>query len=837
MTFCLVSLRQRKSLFSLNHNALVLDINRLLSPLFPVLLTALFLTGSFSAAFSQSGGDKVRLTGLVKDERGAAIPYATVALYKLSDSELVDGGTTNDKGKFEITAEPGEYFVKVKFLAYQEELIEGVVLSNKPVNLGEITLMESATLLDEAVIEADRNQMELKLDKRVFTVGQDLSNIGRNASETLDNLPSVNVDVDGNVSLRGSGNVQILIDGKPSGMIGMDPANALRQIPSELIDRIEIITNPSARYQAEGEVGIINIILKKDERRGVNGTFSARAGYPGNLGASANINFRQKSINWFAQYGIDYRKNPGGGNLYQRYDSPDTTYSYRRKREHVRSNLSHNVRAGADIFIDETNTITVSGVFQYGNGKNTVENTYRDFDAFDTQTESIVRDQDEKELERMIEGSVSHTKKFTREGHKWETTLQYYFESDNEDSDLSEVSDDAGILPSYQQTANAQEERNLLFKSDYVHPIGEEGKLETGMRITNRYILSDYRVSVRNEGEDFTIVDSLDNSFNYDEAIYAAYLMYGNKIGSFSYQAGLRVELSDIGTELIETDEVNNRNYVDVFPSVHLGYQINDLNSVQLTYSRRLSRPHFYSLLPFFNFSDNRNFYAGNPNLEPEYTDSYEAGYLLFGNKGSFMSSVYYRHRTGVIERISLADDLGVTTRIPVNLGVQDAYGLEFNVSYRPFQWWSLNGDLNLYRAVTTGSYEGQSLGSDTYTWNTRITSKFSIGKKTDAQLSGFYRAPRKSAQGESKGLYSLNFSASRDVLKGNGTIGLSVRDLLNTRKYQSITEGEYFYQESDFQWSSRQIVLSFTYRLNQKKSRGRQSGSDGGGFEGGEGM
>lgn len=202
------------------------------------------------------------------------------------------------------------------------------------------------------------------------------------------------------------------------------------------------------------------------------------------------------------------------------------------------------------------------------------------------------------------------------------------------------------------------------------------------------------------------------------------------------------------------------------------------------------------------------------------------------------MSSVYYRHRTGVIERISIADDRGVTTRIPVNLSVQDAYGLEFNISYRPFKWWSLNGDLNLYRAVTTGSYGGQSLNADTYTWNTRVTSKFSLGKNTDAQLSGFYRAPRKSPQGERKGMYSLNLSASHDVLKGNGTIGLSVRDLLNTRKYESITEGQYFYQESDFQWSSRQIVLSFTYRLNQKKSRGRTSGgSDGGGYEGGEGM
>lgn len=343
------------------------------------ILLSLLLLFTTIGATAQPAEGKVAVTGKVTERKGPAIPYATVALYSADDSTLVDGGTTKEDGTFRILADPGNYYVEVKFLAYQPKLISDVELKSEKVELGKIELEQSATELDEAVIEAERNQMELKLDKRVFTIGQDLTNAGRNASETLDNIPSVTVDVEGNVSLRGSGNVQILIDGKPSGLIGMDPANALRQIPSDMIDRVEVITNPSARYQAEGEVGIINIILKKDDRKGLNGTFTANAGYPENFGGSFNLNFRRKKINWFAQYGLNYRSNPGGGTLFQDYNSPDTTYSFERDRDHVRSELSHNFRAGADIFLDKTNTLTVSGLYQYGSGVNTVVNRYPRF--------------------------------------------------------------------------------------------------------------------------------------------------------------------------------------------------------------------------------------------------------------------------------------------------------------------------------------------------------------------------------------------------------------------------------------------------------------------------
>lgn len=782
-----------------------------------------------AAMLAQGGSSKkVTLSGVVLDDQGAFVPYATAALYNPSDSSMVDGTTSGNKGRFEVEVAPGNYYLKVNFLSFEEKVISDLDLTSGSVDLGEIELRSGAVNLNEAVIEGERGQMELKLDKRVFNVGQDMANIGTSAAETLDNLPSVNLDVDGNVSLRGSGNVQILIDGKPSGLIGMDPANALRQIPSDMIERVEVITNPSARYQAEGEVGIINIILKKEDRKGLNGTFTANAGVPENLGASFNLNFRREKINWFAQYGFRYQNRPGGGTTFQDYSSPDTTYSFERRRDHVRGGLSNNFRAGADIFLNDKNTLTLSGLYSISDGTNTVLNRYRDFAASGEQVEETIRDEEEAEDEQTIEGALTYTKTFDKDEHKWETMINFYQEEDTEQAELIQTSDNSDVDPTYQRTYNEENEQNFLFQSDYIRPLGEDGKFETGVRITNRQIENVYKVELRSPGQDWDVVDSLDNDFIYLETIYAAYMMYGNKIGKFSYQGGLRAEYSDIGTELVKSEESNNRDYLNFFPSVHLSYEINQKNSVQLTYSRRLSRPHFRSLLPFSNFSDNRNFYRGNPNLDPEYTDSYEAGYLVFGEVGSLLSSVYYRHRTGVVQRISVVDDRGFTTRLPVNLGVEDAYGLEFNLSLRPFEWMNVNGDFNFYRSVIVGEYAGENLNADTYTWSSRLTAKSTIWDKLNVQLSGRYRAPRITPQGRRKSIYSVDFAASTDILKGNGTISLSVSDIFNSRRYRGITEGEYFYQESDFQWRSQQLMASFTYRLNQRKSNRPENGGDG---------
>jgi len=331
------------------------------------------------------------------------------------------------------------------------------------------------------------------------------------------------------------------------------------------------------------------------------------------------------------------------------------------------------------------------------------------------------------------------------------------------------------------------------------------------------------------------VLTDFSNDFNYDEIIHAAYAIYGNKINKFSYQFGLRGEFSDIRTELLQTKEVNPQTYFNLFPSGHLTYEFSGQNSMQLSYSRRIFRPSFRSLNPFFSYTNSRNFYTGNPDLDPEFSDAVELQHIKYWDNASLSSSIYYRHTKGVVERVRfiLDEDLGTTQRMPINLSTEDSYGVEFTFSYDPWKWMRLNGDFNFFRAMREGEFEGQIYAADTYTWFTRLTSRLSAGE-TDFQLRGNYRAPRQNTQGRSQGLFHMDVGISRDIFKKNATLTLSVSDVFNSRRWRSIVDTPTLYSEGEFQWQARQATLTLNYRLNQRKQRGR--GERGGGdFDGGD--
>ncbi len=789
-----------------------------------------YIVGLFGIFVSLSISAQSSISGNVIDGSGEPVPYASVVVYKTADSSIVTTGATDFDGKFLIETKPGSYYIKIVFLSFEEKTIQNIDVKGGQVNLGKISLKPGSIDLGEYEVVSEKSQMELKLDKRVFNVGKDLSNTGSNAAEILDNVPSVTVDVEGNVSLRGSQNVRILIDGRPSGLTGVSVADALRQIQGSMIESIELITNPSSKYDAEGEVGIINVILKKEKRDGVNGSFELSAGYPHNHNFSFNLNYRKKWMNLFASSGVSYRQSPGNGYSIQRFTG-DTVFSYERIRNHTRGGLASNTRFGSDLFLNDKNTLTVAGLYSFSEGNNNASLIYNDYGFGDVLTQVVTRTDDEIERQENIEGSISYLKTFKKKDQKFTIDAKWIRSDDTEKSDLYQESDN-GDLPISQRTSNTEDEENFLIQTDYVHPFGKKGKFETGLKSTMRTIENDYTVEeLDGDGNWFTLTN-YDNHFIYQENIHAAYVILGNQGKRFSYQGGVRAEYSDIKTELVKTNESNPRSYLNFFPSAHLSYELDSTNTLQLSYSRRLSRPSFRHLLPFFSFSDPRSFYSGNPNLNPEYTNSFELGHLKYFGKGSLLSSVYYRYRTGVIERITTVDSVGFTKVFPVNLSVQNAVGLEFNFNYDITKWWRFNSSFNFYRAITNGEYNGKSLNSDTYTWTSRGTSKFTIKKKTDFQVSFNYRAPELTTQGKSLAMYSIDLGLSRDVLKGNGTIVLSAKDIFNSRKRRSITETTNYYSESEFQWRTRQLIISFSYRLNQKKQRNK----DGGGYEGGDG-
>jgi outer membrane receptor protein involved in Fe transport len=758
------------------------------------------------------------ITGSIIDQQNNPVPYGNVAVHSENDSTLITGGVSDAEGKFIVPVKPGQYFVKISFLSYDEKTIPNVSVSAGNVSLGVVTLTENSQMLQEVVVQGEKAQMELQLDKRVFNIEKDLSNVGRNASDILGNLPSVTVDVDGTVSLRGSENVRILIDGKPSGLTSRDP-EALRMLQGNLIQSIEVITNPSSRYDAAGEVGIINIVMKKNQNKGVNGSFSLNAGHPAEYGGAYSINIRRSKVNLFSSYGIEYDKRPGYGNSYQYYSSPDTSFAYTQQNDRNRRELSHNFTVGMDYFFDDNTTLTGSFLYNVGDGLNKATTQYDDFDETGVIARSVFRNEAEREDEQNLEGNLSFRKNFSKKNQSLTVDFKWIQSNDDESTDYNERVNEG--RDSLQRSINFADEMNWLLQADYIHPIGKEGKLETGFKTATRIIKNEYGLQSFDPASDWIQVSEYTNFLTYTERIHAAYLMGSNNFGRFSAQAGVRGELTDITTDLRTPYTRIPQNYFNLFPSTSLSYKLKENKTLQLSYSYRINRPHFRELLPFSDFRDPRVLFGGNPSLRPVYTNSIETGYLLDWENGSILTNAYYRHRRNVIERIITApDEQGRSRVMPINLSEENAYGVELNVSVNISDWWRINTNGNFYRAIREGVYEGDVLESDTYTWTSRTTSRMTLFGNVDFQASFNYRAPRLTTQGKDLSIYSLDLGVSKDIFKGKGTITAGVQDLFNSRKRRAIIDREGYYSNSEFQWRSRQFSVTLSYRLNKAKER-----------------
>lgn len=792
-------------------------------------ITLILFTPLFSLAQGPGGGSAKPFIGIVIDPMsGQPLEYATVGIYKQRDSSLVAGGITDANGKFRLEAPGfGKYYLSASFIGFKELIIRDIDPSTYGtiVDLGKVELQTDAENIATVDIVAEKSQMQMQLDKRVFTVGKDLSNAGGTAEDVLANIPSVEVDVEGNVSLRGSGNVRILVDGKPSGLTGAD---ALKYFQADQIERVEVVTNPSARYDAEGEVGIINIILKKNKREGLNGSVAADVGYPQLYGGSLNLNYRGKFFNLFTNYSIRYREGPGSGYYYQETYNGDSTDYLIGDREHSRNGLSNNVRIGSDFFWKDLNTLTIAGSYRYSMGKNESGIYYQNLNQIGDVLSTSDRSDNEDEDAQNVEASISYDRLFKRKDQKLSISASWFMKDDTEDSEINEVYSTGTTTE--QRSHNEEDEMNYLVQLDYVHPVKSLGKFEIGTRNTFRTINNNYKVEELSNGE-WTALNGFADNFAYQENIYAAYAMIGLKHGKFSWQAGLRSELSDINIQSTISGESNRKTYIGFFPSAHLSYELNQNNTLQLSYSRRLSRPHFRRLLPFSSYSDARSLRVGNPDLNPEYTNSVELGYLKYWKTGSLLTSVYYRYRTGVVTYVSILVDNEFTQSLPINLADEHNVGLELSLTQDLFKWWSVTAGSNVYYFSQYGSYEGEDLSSSSLAGNFRVVSKWKLPKNIGIQTSVMYRSPRQSAQGRSKSMTSADIGASMDLLKNKATLSLNVRDVFNTRKYRGITETDQIYRENEFQWRSRSVVLSFSYRFGtQNKSRNRSGGGGGGG-------
>lgn len=794
-------------------------------------LAVIFFTLNTPWLYSQNTSPIVIGTVLEK-ESNEPVEMASVSLLKAQDSSLISGTVTDKEGKFSIKPERGSYLLQIQFVSHKTLTLPNINIgqTTDTINIGKAYLPQDSKELAGVEITGERSYMTMESGKKVFNIGRDLSASGANAIDVLENIPAVSVDIEGNINLRGSQGVRILVNGKPSGMMGLTGSEALEYFPANQIKRVEIITNPSAKYEAQGSAGIINIILAENRKQGVNGSLNAELGHPKDHGVSLNTNYRKKWFNIFGNYNFNVDRSPGGGWSEQTFTYPDTTYSLYTDTDRDRGGTNHSFQFGSDFYLGPNDLLRLSGVYSFSDEDNYTDLTFKDYYGASFSKEDLarvsVRDEHEKEDEEDYEFNLSYEKNFGAEDHNLTADMQARSSIETEDARLTET---AGMSLSNQDTSLFQHSLNdtdvkaYLAKIDYSLPLGEEGLFEAGFRGEIRDITNNYFVRQRESAEEpWNQLDEFSNTFSYEEAIYGLYAQFENKSGSFSYQGGMRIEYTGISTRLASEGYENQRDYYDFFPSLSVTYSITELNSLQLSYSRRLDRPYFRRLNPYGTFNNNRNYRTGNPALDPEYTGAYDFGYIRNKEDNSFYIGAFYRRTVNDVEGVDTVNNEGVTVSKPYNLASRKNAGIEARYNSDILDWWDITISSYFYRGQTIGEAAGEDLNATTYTMSARASMDFDIKNWFELQLSGDYRAPEKEGQDEEKAMYEIDMGIRKKILDDKGNLALSIRDIFNTDAYESQTQGNNFYGKRYFRWRTGPVFsLTFSYTLDDKASKG----------------
>lgn len=815
-----------------------------------LLLLFCILSSTLLSAQRPSNFKTISLTGKVIDAKtNQPLEYATIVL-KNTKSKKISGGITDSKGMFSIKTPVGNYEISVEFISFKPIKLPTQDLSENK-DFGIIKLSEDSSSLDEVVIIAEKTTVDIRLDKKVFNIGKDLSIRGGNASDVLGNVPSVQVDVEGNVSLRGNENVTILIDGRPSALVGINGAEALRQIPAEAIEKVEVITSPSARYDAEGTAGILNIILRKNKLTGFNGSLQFDIGNPERYGSAFNANWRTKKWNLFTNTGFRYGKSLGNSLYDSKYLSAAAQNArVLEVRNFDRLGKSLFTSFGAEYYISQNSSIIGNIIYNTGNDDDINSNSIDRFDSNGNINEATFRTENEHEDEKRIQYTLDYVNNFDGNGRKLSINTQYSTEREDKLNDITEVDTQTNVLNDLEEVIEDQDEKRFLLQMDYVHPVGENIQYEAGYRGNYRDLFNNFYLAERQDfANDGPLVPDtgLNNSFNYKEFVNATYFQYGQKFNKISLLAGLRYEYTSVEIEQQTSVSSNKKTYGNMFPTLNIGYEFKDGENITFGYNKRIRRPRGRSLNPFPSRSSESNIYSGNVDLNPVITNAFDIGYLKRWNNFTLSTSLYYNISDENWERIQ--EDTGNVTdngdpvirRFPINLSTEERVGFEFTLNYRPFKVWNINSDFNLFNVTTDGDYTNpttnvtQNFDFENTAFFVRLNQKITLPSKTDLQINSNYRGASQTAQSERDGIFSLDLAASKDLFQEKASISISVNDVFNGRKYQRTSRiPDVLEQYSEYQRRKRQIRVSFVYRFNQKKKRGRyrqERENDGGDF------
>lgn len=812
-----------------------------------------FVLGAASLAFAQQ---KVNVSGVIRDKGNAAVPYASVSFSNKANKLFSDAVLTDEKGAYTLALAPGNYDITVEAIDYKTAVFNRQITSGG--SLGNLTIEAEASLtsaktqdIQGVVITAQAvKPYRVEIDKKVYDPSLDIVSKGGNLQDVLSNVPSVSVDTDGTVSMRGNTNVRFLINGKPSSLLGIDDgANALQSIPAEQIERIEVITNPSSKFEASGTAGILNIILKKDKKMGFNGTVTGTLGYLPRTNLNANLNWRKGNWTWYVNGGGGYSENESSSkNTVTRKDNlsslasgafPFTQYSNQIGKSE-RDGENYNLTAGFVHDLGDKTSINFSGMLRsFDNKSNTLnsyeERIYTSASAFNDINRNRNSFGDNSNFATQIDFGLDQ-----KIGDNGQLLTVSGSIQNNKNEGSNQIVQNTFIGNVLQATGNSinnvttdSKSDTFIGKADYELPIGETSKLEAGIRYDYNKNTYDYFVNQSDNGQAFyTRYDFTSNTI-YSESILGAYAQFKSKLGEkLGYQLGLRSETSAIDInftnfnslgQAIEQPEVK-KNYTQFFPSVFLSYDLGKNNQLLLNYSRRINRPRAFSLIPFMSFDDDRNYFRGNPNLNPTYENSFELGYSLSKNKITFNPTIYFKKSEDEQNRYQYVDGLGAINTIPVNAGSETNYGLDLNATFDPFRWWKVMLSTDLYGYKNEGSYNlfpdnpitENDFSGDGFSYRIRFNNTFRPTKNLSMQLQSFYRAGEKTAMNNRKAMYGFDFGASQMIWNGNGTIAVNVRDIFNTRRMRNYSDTPQFTREMEMQWQPRQFSVSLTYRFRQ---------------------
>ena len=748
----------------------------------------LLLFVSFSMNAQQ---ESVEITGKVlESSNNQPIEYATILALDNVTKKPITGTISSPKGTFSLNVKSTNFYIEVSFMGYITKRFDNNKIVGKKINLGTIILFEDQHALDEVVITAEKSQTEFKLDKRIFNVGTDLSSTGASALEVLNKVPSVNVNIEGEISLRGSAGVQILINGKPS-VLATAGSNALGTITADMIEQIEVITNPSAKYEASGTAGIINIIMKKSERKGLNGSASLNVGVPNSNSFGMSVNKRTEHFNIFSQLGFGRRTFPEDNKTINSDFTNNTTITSNGERE--MNEAFYNMILGTDYHINPLNVLTLSGSYAYEIEDQNSNVNYRKTDLNTTITDSWLREELTEANNPKLRYELQYKKNFKRnkEQSLLISALGSSFKKD-ESSFFNNTTILGNLSDELQQARTDYALEDYTFKLDYTHPFLDVFTLETGTQYAINKVTNDYAVS------DFTNNDwinnpDLTNVFNFNQNVLGIYNTMAYEGEVWGIKLGLRLENTAINTFLKTSSVENNKSYTNLFPTVHSSYKFSEKISFQAGYSKRINRPGLRDLNPFSNIRNNFSIATGNPDLQPEYTDSFEITSIHKFEKASLNMSIYNRYTNAIIERVNAFEN-GVNISKPENIGTNRTYGLEVNGKCNPLDWFSLNGDFNWNYFNRKGAFEMTSFDFEGNRWSGTLTSQFKLPARLELEVSGNYSSRFKTFQNEISDNVYADVGLRKKIFNGKTIVNLSVRDLFASRIDETTTNEPTYY-------------------------------------------